>query len=271
MTDDAALRAELDRVGSRLQREREVRREAEAIAERATARLYDTDRLRSTFLETVSHELRTPLASIVGFAGVLADMWDTADEAKRLDFVERIRRNAVVLQALIEQLLDFARLDRGGFKPVNTPISLSELVPEVVDQLGVILVGRSARLEVARDVMATADPVAVTRILTNLLTNATAYSAEGTTLTIGVTARDGWAVLQVADEGPGVPPDERHLIFERLYRGHHASVLRTPGTGIGLALVKEFAEQMGGEVMVGDAEGGGALFSVRLPTPATAP
>lgn len=271
MIDDAALRAELDRVERRLDREREIRLEAEAIAERATARLYQSDRLKSAFLETVSHELRTPLVAIIGFADVLNEGWDTLDDARRRDFVERIRRNGAVLQTMVEQLLDFTRLDRDGFRPALTQISLAELVPKIVDQLAVVLVGHRARLQVGLDVIAIADPGAVAHILTNLITNAAAYSPEGTTVTIGATSRDGWAVLQVADEGPGVPADERPLIFERFYRGHHAAVLRTHGSGIGLALVKELADQMGGGVTVGEAKGGGAIFSVRLPTAATAP
>jgi two-component system sensor histidine kinase KdpD len=265
MTDDNALRAELDRVTRRLQRERETRLEAEQIAERATRRLYESDRLKTSFLETVSHELRTPLASITGFADLLTRSWETLDDAARLDFLKRIRRNGAVLQTLIDQLLDFTRLDRDRFKPITARLSLSELVPETVEQLEVILERHRIRLDIAPDVTALADALAVTRILSNLLTNATNFSPEGSTVTIRATTRTQWAVLEVADEGPGVASEEQPLIFERFYRGRSDAAMRIHGTGLGLALVKELAEQMGGRVTVGDAESGGALFTVFLP------
>src|SRR5437879_4551620 len=149
MTEDDALRAELDRVGRRLQRERETRLEAEEIAERATRRLYESDRLKTNFLETVSHELRTPLASITGFADLLTRSWDTLDDGQRRDFLSRIQRNGAVLHTLIEQLLDFTRLDRDRFKPITTRISLSDQVPEMIDQLGVILEQHCIRRDIA--------------------------------------------------------------------------------------------------------------------------
>ena len=265
MTEDDSLRAELDRVERRLQRERETRLEAEEIAERATRRLYESDRLKTNFLETVSHELRTPLASIIGFADVMTRSWESLDDAHRLDFLERIRRNGAVLQTLIEQLLDFTRLDRDRFKPITTHISLSDDVPEMIEQLQMVLSERPIRLNIARDVTATADVLAVTRILTNLLTNATNFTPEGTPVTVTVTTRGAWAVIEVRDEGPGIAPEERTLIFERFYRGQTEAAMRIHGTGLGLALVKELTEQMGGRVTVGDAEGGGALFTVLLP------
>jgi signal transduction histidine kinase len=264
-TEDDALRAELDRVARRLERERETRLEAEEIAERATRRLYESDRLKTNLVETLSHELRTPLASITGFSDLLTRSWDTLDDTQRLDFLERIRRNGAVLQTLVEQLLDFTRLDRDRFKPITTRVSLSELVPETIEQLESMLEAHSIRLDIAPRVDASADALAVTRILTNLLTNATKFSPEGTTVTIRVTTHDQWAVLEVADEGPGVAAEERPLIFERFYRGRSEAALRIHGTGLGLALVKELAEHMGGQVSVGDGERGGACFSVHLP------
>jgi two-component system sensor histidine kinase KdpD len=257
--------AELDRVRRRLERERQIRIEAEAIAERATARLYEADRLKSAFLGTVSHELRTPLTAIVGFGDVLCRQWDALDDAKRLDFVERVQRNATVLQTLIDDLLDFTRLDRDHFSLTLCNLSLSALVPKVVDQLAVELARHHVDVEVEDDVWTLADEVAVTRVLTNLLTNAARFAPEHSTIQVMVASREGQAVLTIEDEGPGIPVDERALVFERFYRGRNAATAQVHGTGIGLAVVKELTERMHGSVTVGEGRLGGACFLVFLP------
>lgn len=256
---------ESERLRRRYERERRIRLEAEAIAEKATARLYETDRLKTTFLRTISHELRTPLTAITGFSDMAVRHWDALDDARRLDFLERIRRNSTVLRTLIEEILDLTRLDRDDAIPARSPVSLSELVTEVVGDLAVVLGKHTVRLDLDPDVTAAADPLSLSRVVSNLLVNAARYASEGTTVEVAVFARDQWAVCVVADEGPGVSPAERPLVFERFYRGDLDAVLRTHGTGIGLAVVKELTERMGGRVELDDAQGGGARFSVYLP------
>jgi signal transduction histidine kinase len=122
----------------------------------------------------------------------------------------------------------------------------------------------TVRVDVEDEVWALADEVAVSRIVDNLLVNAVRYSPEDTVIEVSVVSRDGWAVLVVADDGPGIPVSERALVFERFYRGSHDAVLRTPGSGIGLALVKELAGRMGGRVDIDESERGGARLSVSL-------
>lgn len=266
MERDVGDERETTRLQARYERERRIRREAEAIAEKATARLYEADRLKTAFLKTISHELRTPLTAVTGFSDVLARQWTVLDDARRLEFLERIRRNGMILWTRIEEILDLTRLDSGGTSPPE-PVPLSRLVLESLEELAGVLDDRPVRRVVEPDVWALADETAVKRILGNLLVNAVRYTPEGTAVDVAVFARDHRAVLVVADEGPGILPDERAVVFERFYRGKHDAVLRTPGSGIGLALVKELTERMGGCVELDDAEGGGARFSVSLPTP----
>jgi signal transduction histidine kinase len=263
MSGDHERETELLRV--RYERERRIRREAEAIAEKATARLYEADRLKTAFLKTISHELRTPLTAVTGFSDVLARQWAVLDDARRLEFLERIRRNGMILRARIEEILDLTRLDSGATSPPE-PLFLSRVVLDALDELAEVLGNRPVRRAVEPDVWALADETAVKRILGNLLVNAVRYTPEGTAVDVAVSTRDHRAVLVVADEGPGIPPDERAAVFERFYRGKQDVVLRTPGSGIGLALVKELTERMGGCVELDDAEGGGARFSVSLPS-----
>lgn len=271
---DTHTHRELERLRVRYERERRIRIEAEAIAEAATARLYEADRLRVAFLKTISHELRTPLTAITGFSDVMARNWDTLGEATRLDYLECIRRNGKVLRVLIEEILDLTRVGQGSLGSVTSPLLLSRLVPAVIEELAVVSQSHTVRVDVEDEVWAMADEIAVTRIVDNLLVNAVRYSPEATAIDVSVALRDGWAVVVVADEGPGIPASERAAVFERFYRGNHDAVLRTPGSGIGLALVKELAARMGGRVDIDDSERGGARLSVSLlaaPPPPTPP
>jgi signal transduction histidine kinase len=136
-----------------------------------------------------------------------------------------------------------------------------------VEELGGVLDGRPMRLDLEPDVWALAEETAVKRILGNLLVNAVRYTPDGTAVDIVVSVRNGQAILVVADEGSGIPAAERAAVFERFYRGNHDAVLRTPGSGIGLALVKQLAERMGGGVDLDDADSGGARFTISLRMP----
>ena len=255
---------ETERLRARYEREQRIRREAEAIAEQATARLYEADRLKTAFLRTISHELRTPLTAVTGFSEVLARQWELLDDTRRLEYIERIRRNGMILRTRIEEILDLTRLDQSSAALELSPVALSKLVSDVLEELAVVLDGRGMNLDIEPDVWAEADSTAVRRILGNLLVNAVHYTPVDTAITVALSTDDDHAVLVVADEGPGVPPAEREVVFERFYRGRDEAVLRTPGSGIGLALVKELTERMGGRVELGDAEGGGARFVMSL-------
>lgn len=257
----------VERLRTRYERERRIRLEAEAIAEAATARLYEADRLKTAFLKTISHELRTPLTAVTGFSDVLARHWRKLDDALRLEYLASIHRNGMVLRTRIEEILDLTRLDHTGAASTPNPIPLTKLVLDMLDELAVALDRHVVRADVEPNVVAMGDATAVKRILGNLLVNAARYTPDGTTVDVAVSARGGWATIVVADEGPGIPAAERAAVFERFYRGYEDAVLRTPGSGIGLALVKELTERMGGRVELDDAEGGGARFSVSLPRP----
>jgi hypothetical protein len=225
--------------------------------------LSDADRAKNSFLSTISHELQTPLTSIRGFSDLLTRDAHTGEPAR--EYASRIARNASALSKLINELLEFSRLERGQMFLSREPLSISELALQAVDQLGPVLDGYDVQLEVETDVVACADPDAVTRILTNLLANAVKFSSAGSVVRVAVTRNGNGAVLSVADEGPGVPDDERDQVFDRFFRGGRPEVAETSGTGIGLAVVKELAQRMGGSVSVENREPRGAIFTVTLP------
>jgi hypothetical protein len=236
-----------------------------ASQQEALQRLRELDGLKTVFLGTASHELRTPATAIAGFASLLSDSWERFGDEQRRDFAGRIAANARSLSAVVQDLLDFSLLDRGGLSVNLEAIDLGALVESVVDRLGPALGDRVITCSTAPSPAVMGDRNGLERVATNLLTNAVKFSPAGSTITVAVEPAGEGAALIVSDEGPGVPPEEREQVFTRFYRGSGEAVVQTRGVGIGLSLVAEFTARMHGEVTVDDAPGGGARFTVRLP------
>jgi signal transduction histidine kinase len=230
----------------------------------AMRQLRDVDELKTVFLGTASHELRTPVTAIAGFAALLDQRWDEFTPEQRRMFAGRIAANANALDTLVQDLLDFARLERGKLVVAFEAVDLCEMVREVLDRLALLFSTHTIDTDLHETGPVLADRNGIERIVTNLTANAVKYSPAGTTVTVRVRSAPGGAELVVDDEGPGVPVDERSRVFARFFRGSGQAVIRTKGTGIGLAVVKEFVDEMGGEVSVAGAPGGGARFRVIL-------
>lgn len=229
------------------------------------ARLRDVDRMKTTFVSSVSHELRTTVTAIEGFAGLLDADPVALDVERRTDYIERIRRNARSLGVLVEDLLDFARFERSGIAVTMIPIDLSELVPQIVDQMSSLVGDRVVNLDVTPGVVAMGDLSAVERILVNLLSNAAKYTPPDAGIDITLEREAGDAVLTVADHGTGIPEEERERVFELFYRVNDPSSRGTRGVGIGLALARQLVSQLEGTIVAGETPGGGASFRVTIP------
>lgn len=229
----------------------------------AVRRLQELDELKSDFLSTVSHELKTPLTAIGGFSATLLRWWSSLDEEKRLDFVRRIQASAQELGHLISELLDFGRLERGQLR---LELEHCELLPQIqrsAGRLGALLSDHRVHLDVPAGLRARADPEALSRIVENLLSNAAKFSPGGSRVTVRARARSDEVVIAVEDEGIGIPDDELGRVFERFYRVDRRST-GPEGTGIGLAIVKQFTEAQGGRVWVTSGEGKGSVFCFTL-------
>jgi signal transduction histidine kinase len=231
----------------------------------AMRRLREVDELKTAFLSTASHELRTPVTAIKGFATLLDGSWDgeSSDEDQRI-YAARILANAKSLDSLLQDLLDFSRLERGRLLTRAMPVELVDVVADVLERLSVLFKEHELVRELSPTPLVLADPAGLERILTNLLSNAVHYAPPGTTVTVRTTSTGDGAELVVDDQGPGVPAAERNKVFSRFFRGAGDAVVRTRGTGIGLAVVKEYVDQLGGAVSVESAPGGGARFRVWL-------
>jgi signal transduction histidine kinase len=234
-------------------------------------RLQHQEEARRAFVATASHELRTPLTSLDGMLELIADDLRQGepdlDDARAL--LERARAQSRRLGRLAADLLDLSRLD-ADVSLRSEPVELGELSRAVLAEfdLGTSERGIVSTLDdTAGPVWALGDPGSVARILRILLDNAVQVSPDLTEIRVDL--RDGdRPTLSVSDQGPGVPPEERELIFERFQRGRDSS--GRAGFGLGLAIGRELAHRMGGSLVLEDTGPPGARFTLTL-APAHAP
>jgi signal transduction histidine kinase len=240
---------------------------AEAFARQQVLveRMRSVDELKTIFLATASHELRTPVTAIVGFSSLLLDSWENMDLVEGRQFLERVMSNARGLETLIEQLLDFSRLDRGVHPVANAVLDLAETTGRILHDHPDLVSGHELRCELVPGSRLWGSASALERIVSNLVGNAAKYSPAGTTITVGVHAQDEQVSLVVDDEGAGVPEADRERVFSRFFRGGGDAVASTRGAGIGLAIVAEYSSAMSGSVKVTEAPSGGARFTVTFP------
>jgi PAS domain S-box-containing protein len=218
------------------------------------------DELRESILSAVSHELRTPLTSIVGFSLTLKDKGVQLSEDARAEIVTHLAEQARKLDRLLSDLLDLDRLRHGLVRPAFRATDIGRLATQVVSEYEAD--GHEIDLR-AESVTAEVDAAKVERIVENLLANAIKHTAPGTEIRVRVESFDGGVLIAVEDRGPGVSETHRGSIFEMFDRG--VAVPTTPGTGIGLSLVSQFAALHGGRAWVQENPGGGASFRVFLP------
>jgi PAS domain S-box-containing protein len=265
LTDITTSHLTAERLAEALDREQEAAHQFAAALEReraAAEHLRAVDEMKTTFLQAVSHDLRTPLTTILGIALTLEHHGAGLPTSDLADLLHRLSGNARKLDRLLGDLLDLDRLARGTLTPRRQLVDLGALVYRVVDDAGVRdehpVVVDAPPLQLA------ADAPKLERIIDNLLINAAKHTPAGTTIWVRLGAQDDGVLLAVEDEGPGVPAQLREEIFQPFRQGRTIAD-HAPGSGIGLALVAQFAALHGGRAWVQDRPGGGASFRVFLP------
>lgn len=229
------------------------------------------DRVRRDFVANVSHELRTPLTAIRGYVEALIDGPPSPAEGQR--FLEIIDRHAWRMERLVKDLLRLARLDAGQEVLERAPCDLLAVCSGVLSELLPTLESRDQRVDIDAAPAATVvlgDAVKLHDILRNLLENASNYAPEGSTVTLQSRREDDAVLLAVLDQGPGIPEADLQRVFERFYRVDKARSRETGGTGLGLSIVRHLVDLHGGTVSAANRPGGGAVFTVRLESPAVA-
>jgi len=240
------------------------RRDAEARLEAQNVRLRELDALKDELLATVSHELRTPLTSIVSFIALLRG--DDAVSADHAEALEIIDRNAHRLLDLVADLLLFASIESNTVTLVRVDCDLAVVARDCVASIAPRAVARDIDIDLAATPAPVhADAQRLAQVLDNLLSNAVKFTEPGGRIRVRVGTEDGVAIIEVDDNGIGIPVDELPGLFERFTRASNATRGAIPGTGVGLAIVKKLTEMHGGTVSVQSAEGAGARFRVEIP------
>jgi PAS domain S-box-containing protein len=233
---------------------------------RARQAAAELERAKSEFLSSVSHELRTPLTSILGYAALLRE--DTEGIPGAGDYIDVIERNAGRQLRLVEDLLSIARIQAGEFEVHRCPVDLAEVVRLGVEAMRPAATEAGLRLEVdcVTPARVLGDADRLDQVLANLLANAIKFTPRDGRISVKLRTTPEEAVLTVTDTGPGIQPEERARLFERLFRGEDVKRLQVSGAGLGLAIARSIVEAHEGtiEVRSGDDEGG-TTFALTLP------
>ena len=229
-----------------------------------------TEDLRNALLSSISHDLRTPLAAVLASATSLQEFGDKFDAKTRHDLTATIQEEAERLNAFVTNLLNMTRLESGALDPASAAFDLAEVVERVRKRFERLRGKRRIGCQLGEGAaVAMGDPVLFEVALANVLENAIRYSPSDGAISLVSFVRPGArgdeVVVQVTDEGPGVPEVELPSLFDKFYRG--AAAKRMPGTGLGLSIVRGVMQGMGGQASASLRTDGpsGLVMSLALP------
>lgn len=234
----------------------------------ANQQLHELNQLKSDFVSTVAHELRTPMASIQGFAENMIDGLLGHVNEKQSAYLSRIKYNTERLTRMVNDLLDLSRIEAKRMEVILAPVSLPELISEVMESLQKVAREKSVSLQAHHQrnlPVIHGDTDKLHQILTNLIQNAIKFTQDGGQVLVTSDLPEPHLVeLCVSDTGCGIPPGQIEKVFEKFYRADSAPA-GTRGTGLGLAIVKSLIDLHGGRIWVESTLGVGSRFSFTLP------
>lgn len=236
------------------------------------SRLYEVvqqaNQAKSEFVSLVAHELRTPMTSIRGYADMLIKGVDGQLTPQQVEFARIINGNVERMQILVSDLQDISRIETGQLRLEIKPTSLAEAMGDALQSTKPQIEARAQRLsvEVPADLpQIRADPARTTQVLVNLLSNACKYTPEGGSIHVRAWADGSYVYCAVSDTGIGMSPEDCARLFTKFFRSDNPVVQETPGTGLGLCIVKSLVELQGGVIAVESELGKGTTFTFTLP------
>jgi two-component system, OmpR family, sensor histidine kinase KdpD len=232
-------------------------------------RTVESERLRSALLTSISHDLKTPLASVLGAASTMRDLAGALSDTEKRDLLATVIDESERLNRFIANLLDMTKLESGAIVPNTALHDLGEIVGSALRRAAKILSAHRVELALGAELpMLQLDAVLFEQVLFNLLDNAAKYAPPATVIAIRGHRDGDQVVLQVSDEGEGIPPAELESVFDKFYRAQKGDHVR-PGTGLGLAISRGFVEAMHGTITAANrSDRRGAVLTIRLPVPA---
>ena len=246
----------------RLAQQREIE-DTRRIAESEAA-----NRAKTGFLAAMSHELRTPLNAIAGYAQLMEEGIAGPVTEMQQEYLSRIRGSQLHLLGIVNDLLNYGRIEAGEVVYDLSPLSLHEVGARVLAMVAPQADRKQLLLEQGGDVpvvSALADQLKTEQIVLNLVSNAVKFTPEGGVVTVTCALRDGMATIEVRDTGPGIPEDMQEMIFDPFVQLGRSLTNTQEGAGLGLAISRDLARAMHGDVTVESKPGSGATFTLRLP------
>jgi PAS domain S-box-containing protein len=222
------------------------------------------DQMKNDFVHTVSHDLRSPLTAVLGYAELVERVGPLNEQ--QTEFVHRIQGSVQNITALVNDLLDLGRLE-AGFDTRRETVQIESILEYSLGLLDSLVKKKNIRLvkKIAKEIPPLrANPIRIRQMIDNLIGNAIKYTPDEGEIDVSLRAEDHQIILQVSDNGPGIPLDEQTRIFEKFYRASNVSET-SRGTGLGLAIVKSVVETHHGRVWVESKPDQGASFFVVLP------
>ena len=243
-----------------------LEKQTQALRE-ANLQLIEANRVKSRFLATISHELRTPMNSIIGYSEILQDKLDGPLTADQADSVERILRNGRNLLSLINDVLDYSKVEAGKLTIRSGQFTLLEALDAALEII--LPLAKQKNLTITSDIsdpllMIYADPARVRQVLLNILANAIKFTETGS-IHIKIEARENQALISITDTGIGISPKDLPHLFDEFYQIDSGTSRKFGGTGLGLAISKRLLILMNGEVKVESKAGEGSTFTITLP------
>lgn len=240
----------------------EAREEAAVLAK--------NEQLRANLLRSISHDLRTPLTSISGNADVLLDQGSTGtavlDAQTRRGLLLSIRSDALWLNATVENLLAITKLEGGGMHLATTLELMDDIVEEALRHVNPAVREHDLKVVACDEpALVNVDARLMVQLVVNLVNNAITYTPSGSHIVISIGVDDGCVACSVADDGPGIAPEDRERIFESFYTANHGLADSHRSVGLGLSLCRSIALAHGGSIEVAAADPHGSVFTIELP------
>ena len=240
----------------------EAREEAAVLAK--------NEQLRANLLRSISHDLRTPLTSISGNADVLLDQGSTGtavlDDQTRRGMLLSIRSDALWLNATVENLLAITKLEGGGMHLSTTLELMDDIVEEALRHVNPAVREHELRVVSCDEpALVSVDARLMVQVVVNLVNNAVTYTPAGSHIVVSIVAADDRVTCSVADDGPGIAPEDRARIFESFYTANHGLADSRRSVGLGLSLCRSIMLAHGGSIEVAAADPHGSVFTIELP------
>lgn len=226
------------------------------------------EKIKNQFVSMVAHELKTPVAAVQGFLNILADETINLDEAKRKDYLERSSTRLKSLLILVNDLLDISRLETKTKKRELENLSIKQVIKSTLQFLEYEAKKKNITIQkkfAQKLPSIRADNHELTRLFTNILSNAIKYNRENGRIIIVVNSSDDYLTIKISDTGIGLKPEEKEKLFQEFYRAKNENTRGISGTGLGLTIVKQIVESYHGKIAVDSKYGEGTTFTIELP------